>query len=62
MPHVFDVDFDVAITDTESDGTNGSASLKVASLINFGSKVDTKTENQIISRIKYILLLRLEKN
>lgn len=60
--HVIDVDFDVAITAIESEGSNGGASLKVASLINFGGEVDTKTENQTISRIKYTLPLMLAKN
>lgn len=60
--HVIDVDFDVAITATESEGSNGGASLKVASFINIGGGVDAKTENQTISRIKYTLPLMLAKN
>ena len=59
--NVIEVDFDVAITATESEGSNGGASLKVASFINVGGGVDTKTENQTISRIKYTLPLVLAK-
>lgn len=53
---------DVAITATEAEGSNGGASLKVASFINIGGGVDAKTENQTISRIKYTLPLMLAKN
>lgn len=60
--NVIDVEFDVAITATESDGINGGASLKVASLINIGGGIENKTENQTISRIKYTLPLVLAKN
>ena len=59
--NVIEVDYDVAITATESEGSNGGASLKVASFINVGGGVDTKTENQTISRIKYTLPLVLAK-
>ena len=59
--NVIEVGFDVAITATESEGSNGGASLKVASLINIGGGVDNKTENQTISRIKYTLPLVLAK-
>lgn len=59
--NVIEVGFDVAITATESEGSNGCASLKVASLINIGGGVDNKTENQTISRIKYSLPLVLAK-
>lgn len=54
-----DVDFDVAITATESDGKNGSAGIKVASILNIGGGVDSKTENQIVSRVKFTLPLIL---
>ncbi len=59
--NVIDVDFDVAITITESDGANGGAGLKVASFLNLGGSTESKTENQIISRVKYTLPLVLEK-
>ena len=59
---VVNVDFDVAITTTESEGTNGGVSLKVASLLNIGGGGESKTENQIVSRIKYTLPLVLSKN
>ena len=58
---IVNVDFDVAITATESEGANGGASLKVASLMTLGGGVQSKTENQTISRIKYTLPLVLAK-
>ena len=59
---VVDVYFDVAITATESEGVNGGTGLKVASLLNIGGGVESKIENQTISRIKYTLPLVLSKN
>lgn len=59
--HIIDVDFDVAITATESEGSNGGAGLKVVSLFNMGGYTENKIENQTISRIKYTLPLTLEK-
>ena len=58
---VINVDFDVAITATESEGANGSTGLKVASLLNIGGGIESKIENQTISRIKYTLPLVLSK-
>ncbi|MBQ3535189.1 MAG: hypothetical protein IJA57_00355 [Alistipes sp.] len=58
---VISVDFDVAITATESEGANGGASLKVASLLCLGGETENKTENQTISRVKYTLPLVLAK-
>ena len=60
--YLLEVDFDVAITAIESDGKNGGASLKVASMINVGGGIDTKIENQTVSRVKYTLPLVLSKN
>lgn len=57
---VISVDFDVAITATESEGVNGGAGLKVA-MLNIGGGAESKTENQTISRIKYTLPLVLAK-
>lgn len=59
--HVIDVDFDVAITTTETEDVNGGMSLKIASLVNVGAVGDNKLENQTISRIKYSLPLVLAK-
>ena len=58
---IVNIDFDVAITATESESANGGASLKVASLLNIGGSGENKTENQTISRIKYTLPLVLSK-
>lgn len=59
---VINVDFDVAITASESEGANGGAGLKVVGLFNAGGSVESKTENQTISRIKYTLPLVLTKD
>ncbi len=58
--NVIAVDFDVAITATETEGVNGGAGLKVA-MLNLGGNSESKTENQTISRIKYTLPLVLSK-
>ena len=58
--NVITVDFDVAITATETEGINGGAGLKVA-MLNLGGGTESKTENQTISRIKYSLPLVLKK-
>lgn len=55
---VVDLDFDVAITASEVSGKEGGGGLKVASL-NLGGKVESKTENQTISRVKFSLPLVL---
>lgn len=59
--YVLEVDFDVAITATETEGKNGGASLKVASLISLDAGVESKVANQIVSRVKYTLPLVLAK-
>lgn len=56
--NVIDVDFDVAITATESDGKSGGAGIKVVAF-NFGGNVESKVESQTISRIKYTIPLVL---
>lgn len=58
---VVDVEFDVAITATESDGKSGGAGIKVVAF-NLGGNVESKIENQTISRVKYTLPLVLKKN
>ena len=55
------VDFDVAITATETEGKNGGARLKVASLISLDAGAESKVANQVVSRVKYTLPLVLAK-
>lgn len=50
------VEFDVAVMATESDGKSGGVGLSVMS-INLGGSIESKTENQTVSRIKYSLPL-----
>lgn len=55
-PLMYNVDFDVAITTTESDGKRGDAGIKVIPF-NFGGNIESKIENQTISRVKYSIPL-----
>lgn len=52
---ITNVDFDVAITATESEGSNGGGGIKVAELLNIGGKIENRTENQTVSRIKFTI-------
>lgn len=61
VPSIIDVDFDVAITATETEGLNGGGGLKVASFISIGGGAESKAENQTVSRVKYTLKLELSK-
>ncbi|MBQ5606519.1 MAG: hypothetical protein IIU87_04830, partial [Prevotella sp.] len=58
--HVIDVDFDVAITATETEGNEGGGGLKVAGLLSFGGNSENRVENQTISRVKYTIPLVLD--
>lgn len=53
------VDFDVAITATETEGANGGGGIKVMGVFNAGGEIESKTENQTISRVKYTIPLVL---
>lgn len=53
------VDFDVAVVTTETNATNGGGGIKVASVFSAGGNIEDKTENQITSRVKFTLQLRL---
>ena len=59
--YVLEVDFDVAITATETEGKNGGANLKVALLISLDAGAESTVANQIVSRVKYTLPLVLAK-
>ena len=58
--NVIDVDFDVAITATETEGNEGGGGLKVAGLLSFGGNSENRVENQTISRVKYTIPLVLD--
>ena len=57
---VIEVDFDVAVTATESEGTRGGGGIKVAQIIHGGIEASSNSENQSISRVKYKIPLVLE--
>lgn len=59
--NVIEVNFDVAITTSETEGVNGGGGLKVVGIISAGGNAESKIENQTISRIKYTLPLVLAK-
>jgi hypothetical protein len=53
------VDFDVAITATETEGANGGGGIKVMGVFNAGGEIKSRTENQTVSRVKYTIPLVL---
>ncbi len=55
-----EVDFDVAVTATETEGTKGGGGIKVAQILLGGIEASSNTENQSISRVKYKIPLVLE--
>lgn len=57
--NVIDVDFDVAITATETEGANGGGGIKVMGVFNAGGEIESRTENQTVSRVKYTIPLVL---
>ena len=54
------VEFDVAITTTETEGVNGGGKLTVASLFKLGCEANSQTANQIVSRVKFSIPLVLQ--
>ena len=59
--YVLEVNFDVAIAATETEGKNGGASLRGASLISLDAGAESTVANQVVSRVKYTLPLALAK-
>ena len=53
------VEFDVAITTTDSDNIDGKAKLNVMGIINVGGGGTSQSINQTVSRIKYTVPLVL---
>lgn len=58
--NAIDIDFDVAVTATETDGTKGGGEIRVAQLLFGGIEASNSTENQSISRVKFTIPLVLE--
>lgn len=54
------VEFDVAVTSTETDSSNGGAKLKVASMLSLGGDLSSQSINQTVSRIKFSIPLVLD--
>ena len=52
------IEFDIALTVIENDKKNGTGGIKIAG-IQFGAGIESETNNQIISRIKFSLPLTL---
>lgn len=55
-----EVEFDVAVTTTETDGTKGGGGIKVVQFFYGGIEASKSSENQSISRVKYTIPLVLE--
>lgn len=58
--NAIEIDFDVAVTATETDGTKGGGGIRVAQLLFGGIEASNSTENQFISRVKYTIPLVLD--
>ena len=58
--NAIEIDFDVAVTATETDGTRGGGGIRVAQLLFGGIEASNSTENQFISRVKYTIPLVLD--
>jgi len=54
-----EVNFDVAVTASETDGTKGGGGIKVAQILHGGIETSKSTENQSISRVRFSLPLVL---
>ncbi|MBO7468503.1 MAG: hypothetical protein J6T81_00070 [Bacteroidales bacterium] len=59
--NAIEVEFDVAVTATETDGTKGGGGIRVAQILFGGIEASNSTENQSISRVKFSIPLVLEK-
>ncbi len=57
--HAVNIDFDVAVTATESNETKGGGGIKVVQLFHAGMESSKNNENQSISRVKYSIPLVL---
>ena len=57
---VEEVNFDVAVTASETDGTKGGGGIKVAQILHGGIETSKSTENQSISRVRFSLPLVLD--
>lgn len=54
-----EVEFDVAVTATETNDAKGGGGIKVAQIIHGGIETSKSTENQSISRVRFSLPLVL---
>lgn len=53
ITNAVNVDFDVAVTTTETDATSGGGGIRVAQLLHGGVESLSSSESQLVSRIKY---------
>lgn len=53
------VEFDVAVTTTENNKSEGGGKLNVANLISVGGGLESSNSNQSVSRIKYSIPVTL---
>lgn len=57
--NAIEVEFDVAVTVTETGGTKGGGGIKVAQVLHGGVETSKSSENQSISRVRFALPLVL---
>jgi len=60
--HAVNIDFDVAVTATETNDTKGGGSIKVVQIFHAGMESSNSYENQSVSRVKYSIPLVLGKD
>lgn len=59
--HFVKVEFDLAVTVSQEQASNGGAGLSIASFANVGIKSDNKEEKVDVSRIKFMIPMALPK-
>ena len=57
--HAMRVDFDLAVTVSQSDNLKAGGGISIASLINAKTSVENTSQSESISRIKYTIPLEL---
>ena len=59
--HALRVDFDLAVTVTQSDNLKAGGGISIASLVNAGTTCEISSQSESVSRIKYTIPLELPK-
>lgn len=57
--YIMRVDFDLAVTVTQSDNLKAGGGISIASLVNAGTTCENSSQSESVSRIKYTIPLEL---